>query len=206
LFARLEEAAHAHGLVVGLLRGDGFAVFLAGFAAEAEFGAAQRRQDAIAGAVGEKPGCHHVPRLGRRLVAAHGGDAAAVHAGGGDGAVEQQRQVRLGARGGVERGVPERIAGVGVAAVVVEEQFLDDAGLAAAGAMRAADVHADLGRGVSAKDRPVLDQGDGGAAPRRGQRRAQAGHAAAADAEIHLVTHFAHGPTSQSGKPQAATG
>ncbi len=67
--AGLDQAAHAHRLAVGLLRLDVLVELGARLAAHAELGAGQRRQDAVAGAVGEEVGLDGVPRLRRRLPA-----------------------------------------------------------------------------------------------------------------------------------------
>ena len=169
---------------------------LAALAAEAEFGAGQRRQDAVAGAVEEQRRPDVMPGLGGELPALDGDDAAAVHLGVQAGAVEQRVEVFLEADFLVEDAVPDRVVLIGIAVEVLEQDFLDDAGLAVVFAVGAADPHADLGGGVAAEHRPFLHDHDAGAMAGRRDCRAQAGQAAADDANVDLVLN---GPQALAG-------
>ena len=68
-FARLDEAAHAHRAAVGLVALKRFAELRAGFAADAEVGAREGGEDAVARAVGEELGADGDPLLRRGLPA-----------------------------------------------------------------------------------------------------------------------------------------
>ncbi|OPZ31475.1 MAG: hypothetical protein BWZ02_00215 [Lentisphaerae bacterium ADurb.BinA184] len=199
VLADLEQAAHAHGQGVGGLRLDVLAELGGRLASAAERGAGQRRQHAVAGAVGKEGGLDRVPGLRSALPALDAGQARAVHLGRIDRAVQEEFEVGLEAGRAVEHAVPDRVAGQGVAVEVFELEFLDDAGLAQVPAVGAADPHADLAGGVAAEYRPVLDEGGAGAVPGRGHGRAQSGQAAADDAEVNRVGFVAHGGISLPG-------
>ena len=121
------------------------------------------------------------------LPAGHGGDTPVPHLRVEDGAVEQQRDVRLAPDLLIQDGVPRRVELVGIAVKGGQLDLLEDAGLPVVVALRAADPHADLGGGVAAQHGPVLYQRDPGTATGRGNGGAHSGQPAADHAEIDVM-------------------
>ncbi len=76
---RLNEATHAHGLLISFRGLDIFSEFPGSFPAHPEFGAGEGRQNAVPGTIGEELGFHSVPGLGGELPAFHSFDAVASH-------------------------------------------------------------------------------------------------------------------------------
>ncbi len=185
---RLEQQGVAHAVVVGRLRGVGLLELRLPLAAGAVVRPGEIAQGAVAGAVDEHLGGD--PQMGLRgaLVADDPPDLVplqlhVVHA-----RVEQQRQVLLAA-GHLQQGaVPDGVIVVVVAGLVLQHDLVDDAGLRRVPleliGVRAANVHPDLGAGVSPQHSPVLNQHGPDSLPGAGQRRAQARHAAADNRHI----------------------
>ena len=182
---RLQEDRVAHRAGVGLGRRLALAVFGARLAADAVVGAGERREDGVAGAVGEEARGDLDPALRRALPRADGADRAVLRRlARADRGVEQERQVRLAAGEAPEDGVEDGPARARVVAQVLELDLLEEARLATVRPVRAADMHADLAAGVAAEHRAVLDEDRLGAVARRGERGAEACDAAAHDAEV----------------------
>jgi len=142
----------------------------AGLAAEAEVGAREVAQPAVARAVDEHPGAVAEDLIAQRVHGSDGGDGLLVaHLGGEDVAVEEHGEIRL-LRGDDAEG----LAHLGVAeAGLHAAHLLDDAALAGVGlrAAGAVDAHAELDAGVAAEDGAVLDERRPRAEPCRGDGR-----------------------------------
>ncbi len=192
-FPGLDQQAHAHGVLVGLLQAEFLAEFLPALAAHPEFCAAQRGQDAVPGAVDEDVGRHRMPGVGGQLEAGHGPDAAAVHLRLAAGAVEQQVDIGLEADLLIENAVPHGVVPFGVAVHIFQQQLLQQPRLLQVPhpRPRAGDPHADLRTGIAAQYGTVVHQDHLCAAAGRRNRREHTADAAADDADLRLVWDLA---------------
>ena len=181
---RLQQQRRAHRPRIALRGRRFFAVFGARFASVAEIGARERREHRVAGAVGEKVRTHLDPRLRKPLPRAHGAQRGAALFRVADGCVEKERQARLVRHFSPQQRVEDRPRGRRVEAQVLEEELLHDARLAAVRTVRAADVHEHFARRVAPQHGTVLHEDGPRAVPRGGERGAEAGEAAAHDAQV----------------------
>ncbi len=184
--AQLDQDRVAHRLAVCHRRRVRLVELVAALAAPAilRAGDAQHR---VAGAIGEVARLDDVPRLRVELPRADAGDAVAVHLNVVARAGEQHLQAGLETRLFVEHRVPDRVVEGGVAVVVVEHDLFEDARLFVVRPARAADPHADLGRGVAAQHGAILDQDHPAAVARRRHRGAQPRDPPADHAQVGLV-------------------
>ena len=183
-----DEDGAAEGVLVGDVLGECLAVVALGFAAHVVVGAGFDPEAAVAGAVGEELGADDEVVLGEVAHGAHGLDHAILDLGADDIGVEEQGDVGFKLHLLVEQQIPLRVAACGVAHGVLEAEFLDETGLAAAGfsavAVGADDVHLDLAGGVAAEHGTVLNENDAGAATGGRDGGADAGKSAAGDKKI----------------------
>ena len=165
---RLQEATDAHGLLVFFFGRDPLAELRRRLPSESEFRARERRENAVARAVGIESRRDAVLCLRGHLVARDREDFSSVGLGVHTGAVEEERNIRLRLDETQENGVEQIRALFGVHLHICEQDLLDDTGLSVVVPLRAADPHTHLGRGVPPKDGAVLHQNHPTAVPRRG--------------------------------------
>ncbi len=187
LLARLNHAGHAHGAAVALDRRDGFAKFGPRLAANAVFRAAQRREYAIARAIGKVAGAYHMVFLRGHLPAGNGGDLAAIHLAGVHRAVQDQIDIGLAAHDFIQDPIPDGIVLVRIAIAVFHHDFFQDTGFQHVPLPCAAHPHADFAGCVSAEHGPFLHKGNLCAMPGGFDRRAHARQAAAYNGKIRVV-------------------
>ena len=189
LLARLNHAAHAHGLGVAgrNISADAFSELLLAFAADPELRAGNGREHAVAGAVRKQRGLEGMILLRRHLPAGHALYAAAVHFAGVYGAVQEKLDLLLFARKLIQHAVPHRIVFIGISIVVFQHQLFQNAGFQHIFALCAAHPHADFTGRVSAEHGTLLHKRDSRAVTRRGHRRGKSRESAAYNAEIHLM-------------------
>ena len=190
--ADLEEAAHAHRLLVCHVGRDALVEVCLRLSAVPIMGARQRRQDRVTRAVGKIGGGDDVEGLGVGLPRLDAHDAVAVHGGVEAGGAQQQGQVFLRLCLFVQHAVPKGVFEGGVLIEVFEEDLLADAALAVVLAVGAADPHSDLAGGVAAQHGTILHQHHLSAVARRRNGTAKPRHAAADHAKLGLICQRSH--------------
>ncbi len=206
----VEEQGRAEREGVGGLRRPRLLVLGPGLPADAVPGTGEMTDESVSRTVQEHVALEADPPLRSHHPAGDGGDAPGVlgalgvhlaHIG-----VEVERDARLGADRVQHHGVPVVRVAVGVAELVLDEEFAHDAALAGvvvpAVPGRAAHPDADLAARIAAEDGPVVDEGDGAAQPGGGDGRTDPGQAAADDCDVvpcGFVPHDSAVPTSSRG-------
>ena len=185
---RLEHERIPHRAAVRPLRRMGLAIGGPRLPAHGEVRARPCAQAAVAGRVGKQRRRKRHALLRRLLIGADAFDAALPHRHAVRTGVEKQRQILAERRLFPQDRIEHRIAVRRVAALVLEQNLLDDARLPRVGPAHVvvctADVHADLAAGVAPGHRTGVNQRRPRAMPRGGDRRTQARHAAAHDDKV----------------------
>ena len=159
--ARLDHAAHAHGLpVTGRdVPPDALPKIAFAFTAQAIRRPAERRKDAVAGTIRKQPRVDTMILLGGHPPAGDRGNAPVLHGAVVDRTIKQELNIFLFPGQAVQDAIPHRVVLVRVAVQVFQHQLLNDPGFQHVFAPRAAHPHANLAGCVSAQHGALLHQG-----------------------------------------------
>ena len=161
---RGEQQGVTHAVVVGNLRCGGFGEFISAFGTDAVLGAGEHTQCAVAGGIHEDVSGQMHLGFGGILVANDAADVLTVHHHILHGGVQVRIQMLLLVCHFPHHGVKHRERSIGIAAFVLQQQFLNQAGFThivlGCVAVRADDVHSDFRAGITAKHGTALHNCD----------------------------------------------